>query len=156
VAGIVALLLQRTPDMTPGEAIAALQQNAIADSYTGTIPNDAWGAGKLRFTAAAAIPTVHAAAFGLALASANPARGRVVFRFALEAADVNARSGIALEILDVTGRRVAALTPGLVAGGQQSIWNGRLADGSAAPAGIYWAALRVGGRRATARFVRLD
>jgi subtilisin family serine protease len=156
VAGVVALLLQRTPDMTSNDAIAALQQNVVADSYTGTIPNDSWGAGKLRFTAAAAIPAARAGTFGLALASANPTRGRMAFRFALEPGDLREHASVAFEVVDVTGRRVAALTPERVAGAQLMVWDGRVADGSRAPAGMYWAALLSGSRKATVRFVRLD
>jgi hypothetical protein len=77
--------------------------------------------------------------------SPNPALAHARVHFETEPASL-ARS---LEVLDLTGRRVAALP--LPAGVRAVEWAGRDQDGRRAPAGIYFA--RVGGEAATARFV---
>lgn len=47
VAGIVALMLQASPTLTPELVLAALQQSTRTDSFTGPTPNFSWGAGKV-------------------------------------------------------------------------------------------------------------
>ena len=49
VAGIIALMLEENPNLTPEQAKSALQSTAIKDSNTGSIaiPNNLWGAGKV-------------------------------------------------------------------------------------------------------------
>jgi hypothetical protein len=47
VAGAAALYLQRCPDATAEEIIAALHRNARSDGFTGNVPNNRWGMGKL-------------------------------------------------------------------------------------------------------------
>ncbi|MFM7202079.1 MAG: S8 family serine peptidase [Myxococcota bacterium] len=48
VAGVVALLKQQDESRTHAQVEADLRAGALADSYTGTVPNNAWGMGKLR------------------------------------------------------------------------------------------------------------
>ncbi len=45
--GIIALMLEVNPDLTPSEIKELLQQSCIADSFTGAVPNNTWGYGKL-------------------------------------------------------------------------------------------------------------
>ena len=52
VAGTVALMLQTSPGLTQAEAKDCLQSTARSDAFTGTLPNHAWGAGKLDAEAA--------------------------------------------------------------------------------------------------------
>ncbi len=47
VAGAAALLLAEHPDATPDDIRAWLAAGAIVDDFTGDVPNDAWGHGKL-------------------------------------------------------------------------------------------------------------
>ena len=47
VAGAVALILQRYPTATPSQIYNAIQNNAITDAFTGSVPNSTWGYGKL-------------------------------------------------------------------------------------------------------------
>nr|BAL55481.1 peptidase S8/S53 [uncultured Acetothermia bacterium] len=49
-AGGVALLLQQNPNLSWSEIKSIVQSNARTDSFTGTTPNNTWGAGKLRVT----------------------------------------------------------------------------------------------------------
>jgi subtilisin family serine protease len=61
VAGAVALMLERNPNLTQAEIRDCLINNARSDAFTGTVPNDDWGAGKLDAQAAfncAAPPTL--------------------------------------------------------------------------------------------------
>lgn len=47
VAASIALLLQAEPTLTPAEVKARVQSSASSDSFTGTVPNNNWGYGKL-------------------------------------------------------------------------------------------------------------
>jgi subtilisin family serine protease len=47
VTGIVALWLQANPALTPTEIKQFMQVNASLDSFTGSIPNNTWGFGKI-------------------------------------------------------------------------------------------------------------
>jgi subtilisin family serine protease len=47
VTGTVALMLQKDPDLTQTQIRDCLTHNARSDAFTGTTPNNAWGAGKL-------------------------------------------------------------------------------------------------------------
>ncbi|MBD3334779.1 MAG: S8 family serine peptidase [Candidatus Eisenbacteria bacterium] len=52
VAGAIALMLEADPNLTPAEVKTILQNTARSDSYTGTVPNDRFGYGKLDVKAA--------------------------------------------------------------------------------------------------------
>jgi len=47
VAGVAALYLQKCPDATAMEVLQAMQANARTDEFTGAVPNNRWGMGKL-------------------------------------------------------------------------------------------------------------
>ena len=51
-AGAVALLLQKFPGSTPLQIYNAIQDNSFTDSFTGSVPNNTWGYGKLDINAA--------------------------------------------------------------------------------------------------------
>jgi len=67
VAGAVALLMERDPRLNGPSARAILTGTARADAFTGTVPNERWGYGKLDVAAAlaavAALATPTATAF---------------------------------------------------------------------------------------------
>jgi len=48
VAGCAALILQAAPDLSPDELAEVLFNGALADDFTGDVPNTTWGYGKLR------------------------------------------------------------------------------------------------------------
>lgn len=47
LTGIVALMLEANPDLTPAEIKQIIQESCIEDSFTGSVPNAQWGFGKL-------------------------------------------------------------------------------------------------------------
>jgi subtilisin family serine protease len=52
VTGTVALMLQKDPNLTQAQIRDCLTRTARSDAFTGTTPNNAWGAGKLDADAA--------------------------------------------------------------------------------------------------------
>jgi flagellar hook assembly protein FlgD len=79
--------------------------------------------------------------------SPNPALAHARVHFETDPASL-ART---VEVLDLTGRRVATLP--LAAGARSVEWQGRTLDGRAAPAGIYFARVEDETHAANARFV---
>ena len=45
--GVIALMLEARPELTPGQIRNILRQTARQDSFTGSVPNADWGYGKL-------------------------------------------------------------------------------------------------------------
>jgi len=52
VSGAIALMFERNPNLTAATIKDVLRQTARADAFTGSVPNDAWGYGKLDVAAA--------------------------------------------------------------------------------------------------------
>lgn len=89
-------------------------------------------------------------AFALAPPRPNPSRGGTVLEFSLPAA-----ADVSLAVLSVDGRRVRTLAAGAFGPGVHRVaWDGRDADGRAAPPGVYWIRL-VGPAGARVRAVAL-
>jgi hypothetical protein len=81
----------------------------------------------------------------------NPLRGNTMFAYDLPRAAV-----VSLAIYDASGRRVAVLaTGGQGAGRYQVRWQARASDGSALPAGLYFARFATPGLSRTVRVVLL-
>jgi hypothetical protein len=157
VAGAVALLLERARNMTPTAVRLALADQALSDSYTGTVPNASWGYGKLHIgTVTTGVEDATAWDLAFYRATPNPARGAVNFDFVLSAKDLVPEGGrVRLSILDVNGRHITTIPGQDVAGRQQLVWNGLTPDKQPAPPGMYLARLEVGTHRALCRFVVL-
>lgn len=45
--GVIALMLEVKPDLTPAEVKSILQNSCKTDAFTGSVPNETWGFGKL-------------------------------------------------------------------------------------------------------------
>ena len=89
--------------------------------------------------------------FGLALASASPARGPMRFRLELPQA-----GPVALEVFDVRGARVRTLIRGPRAAGRLDVpWDGRGDHGEPTPPGLYLVRARAGADERTVRVARL-
>lgn len=124
------------------EDFRALFGGATAN-YSGAIENAAITPphqvdGLREFVLALAGPVLRARLTG----APNPSRGAVTF----------ARSGASLavvDVVDVSGRRVATLAPRAVAGGTEWRWDGRDARGTARGPAIVFARERIAGATAT-------
>jgi hypothetical protein len=78
----------------------------------------------------------------------NPTSGQISFRLG-NAVDPDGRA----EVLDLQGRRVLSLGSYCPADGSVIAWDGKLADGRRAPAGVYYLRVVTEGQSATRRFV---
>jgi subtilisin family serine protease len=155
-AGVLAMLLQSNATLTPAAAVTQITQRALADSYTGAVPNDRWGWGKLRAVASTTgVGDPDGPQVRFALRSANPVRGPVSFALSLAPEDIASGQPARIAIVDVNGRRVATLRAEPVPGPQTLTWDGRRADGERAVPGVYWARLQAGPQESTLKFVRL-
>ncbi|RLD24312.1 MAG: hypothetical protein DRI54_06280, partial [Bacteroidetes bacterium] len=104
VAGIIALWLEANPNLTPDEIKDFMQDNAITDSYTGGVPNNTWGYGKID-----AYETIKAienstgiedhTVLNSFLIYPNPSNGRFTI-------DVTDQTITDLQIFDISGKMV--------------------------------------------------
>lgn len=158
-AGGVALMLEKSPNLTPTEVRNQLQASATTDAYTDGVPNIDWGFGKLHLQSGAtsAVGDLDPVARRFRLAAhPNPSRGPAHFQFTLEPGDVSSARSLMVRILDVTGREVAIVRGTPVAGTQELTWDGNRSDGRPAVPGVYLARLEVGDHRAVRKFVRVN
>ena len=110
-AGIIALMLQANPNLTPIEVRTILAQTAILDTFTGQLPlsgNNYWGHGKINayraVIAAAALNTSVTTIPGATLACnlfPNPNKGN----FTIEYSAIN-DDNLSVEVYDLSGQRV--------------------------------------------------
>ena len=93
--GVIALMLELKPDLTPAEIKNILQQTARQDNNTGSVPNNTWGYGKL--DALAAIQAVNSLVPTNDLATTqsrlklfpNPTLGQLTFQLPAESASAD-------------------------------------------------------------------
>ena len=83
--------------------------------------------------------------------SPNPSAAALSF-----ALDLPAAGAADVEVFDLSGRRLAVTQQGWLGAGRHALaWDGRRADGTLVPPGVYLARGRAGGLTATTRFVRV-
>jgi subtilisin family serine protease len=158
VAGGIALLLQQQPELTREMALNLIESAAIEDSYTGAVPNDRWGAGKLYLQPLGAAGVADGQAWAAKLRFAawpNPSRGPAVFRFDVPAQASGQPARAEFQIIDVAGREVTRLHRDFPAGPAEWTWDGTTRGGTPTAPGIYWARLTLAGGTAVTRVVRL-
>lgn len=132
VAGAVALIRQADKTLSHGKVRALLRTGAIADNFTGTVPNATWGFGKLRLeNSLRQIVTVVDAeksvpeSWSLTQNYPNPFGSRTTANSTTHIIfHIQRSEHISLKIYDVQGREVATLvnemrTPGMY----NVIWN---------------------------------
>jgi subtilisin family serine protease len=150
VAGVVALLLEANPALTPQQVISVLQQTAIVDGYTGAVPNNTWGGGKVNAYSALKLVLQQNSVGGVTAATLPariyPSPGRHDFNIGLM---LETSTQVRLEVFDLSGRRLQEESWQAPAG--YATHEFRLE--SVAP-GVYFARLSTaGGGMATLRFM---
>jgi hypothetical protein len=153
LGGTIALKLQSEPMLTPYEASIQRMYSA-SDAFTGPVPNDLWGWGKLRVPQAiAGVGSAGKNAVDFALASRNPASGSISFDLTLSSADL--RGPASVTIVDLSGRQIATLGAKSQVGTQRLTWSGRASSGATVAAGVYWARFQSSSKSRTRSFVWL-
>lgn len=126
VAGAATLLLQADTTLRHRHVKALLQAGAIADQYTGTVPNTTWGFGKLRITNSlnlivtdvTEIPELPAA-FVLSQNYPNPFNPTTTIKFQIP--NLKPQAHVTLKVFDILGREVATLVNEVKNAGEHSV-----------------------------------
>ena len=158
VAGAVALFLQQYPDLTPTRARTLVRSRALADSYTGTVPNGTWGYGKLRLGQPGGTTDVPQTATAEPMfypPIPNPTRGGAVFRLYLGGSS-ELTGPVCLRIVDVSGREIARVPGSGRSGIQDLAWDGRTFAGNPAPPGVYFGHLDLPNAHRSWKLVRIE
>jgi subtilisin family serine protease len=141
VAGAAALILQADSTLRHRDVQRLLQLGAIADQYTGTVPNTTWGFGKLRIdnsiSLATAVPeqqSIPSSSF-LIQNYPNPFNPTTTIEIR-----VPERQLVQLKIYDLLGREVATLLQKSMSPGVYQL----PFDASRLASGIYVSVLQVG------------
>jgi subtilisin family serine protease len=158
LTGALALMLQGDPGLTPSKARLTLRSQAKVDTYTGAVPNISYGYGKLDLVASGTTGVDEAAIahFAFSAPFPNPSATTSSFQFTIPSTDLKPTNHMALEFVDVRGRMVRSITVPTTYETQRITWDGKNADGSRAPSGVYFARLVVNDQVAVRKFVRTD
>ena len=121
VAGTIALMFSKGPQLTAAEIKRILTETATRDTFTGSVPNANWGRGKLNARDAVAVVISQVAppaeAMPTVSLSKNPVRTEATVNYRLPDGTTRAR----LHVVTVAGR--AVLDVDLPIGGTQYTWN---------------------------------
>lgn len=152
VAGAVALLLAETPGLTPAQVKTRLAADALVDGFTGAVPNNLWGPGKLRMTAATSadnyVPDVLSRPV-LLQNRPNPFNPTTRIGFTLPAP-----GHVTLRVYSLEGRLVRTLVDDpRAAGPNEAVWDGRADDGTPSASGVYFYRFESGSTVETRRLV---
>ncbi|MBP6875955.1 MAG: T9SS type A sorting domain-containing protein [Candidatus Eisenbacteria bacterium] len=97
-------------------------------------------------------PPERPAVTALYAAVPNPASRDVFIKYAM-----SRQERVAIRVFDATGRAVKTLVDEIQAAGlYETRWDGTQADGTAAPAGVYFCRMRAGGYESTRKLMRID
>jgi len=150
-AGVAALVLQANPALGHSGAKFVLCGSAVGDCFTGPVPNDRWGAGKVDALAAVAmaldieVPETDETAVGdprivLAQNFPNPFNPLTTIRF-----QCDAPGPLTLGVYDVQGRRVRVLVDRYLSAGEWEVaWDGTDGWGRRVSSGVYFYRLEAG------------
>lgn len=143
--GIIALMLEADPSLDAGQVKDILQQTARQDAFTGTVPNNAWGYGK--------IDALAAVAMAMGSGVSNESTAQAIDRHALEQNYPNpfssstaipfnlaVASPISLHIYDLLGRKVDTVWSGALPAGFHEI----TFEANNLPGGVYFYRLETG------------
>ncbi len=154
VAGVAALMLEKDSGLTPELVKQYLTQTALSDSFTGSVPNNHWGYGKVNaFQAMSRLVTSVseeksapvAESFRLFESYPNPLNlmsgvsRQARIRYRLPSAEE-----VHFKIVNLLGQVVKDVSIRQTAGTHQFYWNGRNREGSLLPSGIYFYEIKAG------------
>jgi subtilisin family serine protease len=151
-AGAAAIILGKTPSLTAQQVFSAMTAGAVADQFTGAVPNTTWGGGKLNVNAALTLSTDVKLPPGVPLEFAlqqnypNPFNPTTVIEYVIPQT-----SFVALEVFDLLGRSVRTLVGGEQGFGPHSV----LFDGTGLSSGVYFYRLRAAGLSLTKKLILL-
>jgi len=159
VAAAAALVMQRWPEAGMNDVARQLTARTLADGFTGGVPNDTWGYGKLRVLAAIEVMTgIEGEVSGdsppiLALGSnyPNPFNPSTWIPFYIP------ESGeVSLRIYDVSGRLLRTLWKGHTSSGFHGArWEGLDRRGNRVSSGVYFCVLSWDGKTRSRKLVLL-
>ncbi|MFC1476460.1 S8 family serine peptidase [Fibrobacterota bacterium] len=145
VAGAIALLLQKNPDLTTKQLWSILTSSVDEPPAGAPYPNMDWGWGRLNvYKALASTPisnnhmnsSINKQHIAVTL-SPNPFRQSIAIHFRLSES-----SDIKVCIYSISGKRIKTLTDDRKKAGSHTIqWNGRDMSGSSVGSGVYYAVL---------------
>jgi subtilisin family serine protease len=145
VTGVVALLLQKYPELTANQIKQIIQQSARRDVYTGSMPSDTWGYGKVNAFAALQInpeeePPID---FKLVQGYPNPFTNKTTIMYELPVGSYAVPTSI--KIYNSIGQLVRVLVSGDQWGGKQiAFWDGRDDNGNPLASGVYFCRFQSG------------
>ncbi|OSZ82120.1 hypothetical protein CAP35_02290 [Chitinophagaceae bacterium IBVUCB1] len=146
VTGILALWLQKYPNLTRQQALDMMKKTAITDSYTGTIPatgSNTWGWGKINAFMGMTLSVEKAAVKNTLKVYPNPASNELHIAFDKQA------NNTMITIADITGKIVYSNNVGSLTGGSEQIVN--MGNN---PAGIYILRIASNGEEAVYKIVK--
>jgi subtilisin family serine protease len=144
VAGAAALLLQADTTFRHRDVHRLLAAGAIADQFTGTVPNTTWGFGKLRINNSLGritdVPEDTPIPVGMTLEQNYPNPFNPITQIRLTITS-SAHARTMLTVYDILGRTVAVLMDDIKPAGTYSV----AFDASRLASGVYFYSLRSGG-----------
>ncbi len=146
VTGIIALWLQKYPNLTRAQALDMMKKTAITDNYTGTIPaigSNTWGWGKINAFMGMTLSVEKAAVNNTLKVYPNPANNLLHIAFDKQA------SNTLISISDVTGKVVYSKEAGTLAGGSEHV-----VSMENNPAGVYILRIASNGEEAVYKIVK--
>jgi subtilisin family serine protease len=159
VAGAIALMLQQYPTKTVSEIRQALISTARKDSYTGNVPNNKWGYGKLDVAATLKLLPVEPAAPSITVPATielqqnfpNPFNSNTTISYAL-----SVYSDVQLTIFNLQGQKIRTLvneksSPGIY----QVNWDGKDEHSQSVASGVYFYRLTAANYSQTKKMILL-
>ncbi len=160
VTGAVALILQRRPNLDAWQVKTLLTSTARRDAFTGVVPNEQWGYGKIDVRAALGAtppePAPIPQEFTLRAPYPNPFRQQLKLVIGEPSLQPVSTPPVRVEIYNVRGQRVRLLYEGPWLTGRPLHWDGTNDQGNPVGAGVYLIRAKVGRKLYTYKVARLQ
>lgn len=159
VAGTVALMVQQFPNKTPTEIRQAIIATARPDGFTGAVPNNKWGYGKLDVMATLQLLPVDEneeesfvpETIELRQNYPNPFNPTTTIPYF-----INERTEVQILVVNILGQKIRSLCSGIKNPGSYTIdWDGKDDAGRSVSSGIYFYRLEAGKLSQTKKMILL-